>query len=48
MSTLIRAIREKLMSLPDDTVVLPGHGPSSDIGTERQTNYYLTNLGADI
>ena len=48
MSTLIRAIREKLMSLPDDTVVLPGHGPSSDIGTERQTNYYLTNLGADV
>lgn len=43
MSTLIHAIREKLMCLPDETVVLPGHGPSSDIGTERQTNYYLTN-----
>ena len=41
MKSLISAIKEKLMPLPDETVVLPGHGPSSDIGTERQTNYYL-------
>ncbi len=41
MKTLIESIQQKLMPLPDDTMVLPGHGPDSDIGTEKQTNYYL-------
>jgi glyoxylase-like metal-dependent hydrolase (beta-lactamase superfamily II) len=39
--TLIRSIREKLLVLPDDTVVYPGHGPSTTIGRERQSNPYL-------
>lgn len=39
--TLIDSINTKLMPLPDDTVVLPGHGPSSTIGEERQGNPYL-------
>lgn len=38
---LIDNINSKLMSLPDDTVVLPGHGPSSTIGFERSNNPYL-------
>ena len=38
---LIAAIKTKLMPLPDDTVVWPGHGPSSTIGRERRTNPYL-------
>ena len=29
------------MKLPDDTVVLPGHGPATDIGYERRNNPFL-------
>jgi len=38
---LIASIREKLMPLPDDTVVYPGHGPLTTIGHERIHNYFL-------
>lgn len=38
---LIRSIKEKLMVLPDDTKVLPGHGPATDIAWERNHNPYL-------
>jgi hydroxyacylglutathione hydrolase len=37
----IRSIREKLMVLPDDTVVRPGHGPRTTIGKEKLINPYL-------
>jgi glyoxylase-like metal-dependent hydrolase (beta-lactamase superfamily II) len=39
-SLLIRGIREKLFSLPDDTVVFPGHGPATSIGVEKVSNPY--------
>jgi len=39
--TLILAIREKLLTLPDDTVVLPGHGSSTTILHERRCNPFL-------
>lgn len=39
--TLIRSIREQLLTLPDDTRVCPGHGPATDIATEKQHNPYL-------
>ncbi len=39
--TLIRAIKDKLMPLPDDTKVLPGHGPGTTIGWERKCNPFL-------
>ncbi len=39
---LIRSIRESLLTLPDDTVVYPGHGPSTTIGAEKQFNPFLT------
>jgi glyoxylase-like metal-dependent hydrolase (beta-lactamase superfamily II) len=39
--TLMRSIFEKLLMLDGDTRVLPGHGPSSDISTERMTNPFL-------
>lgn len=39
---LARTLREKLMSLPDRTVVYPGHGPSTTIGRERLCNPFLT------
>ncbi len=38
---LIRSIKAKLMELPDDTTVYPGHGPATRIGIERMTNPYL-------
>lgn len=39
--TLMKSIFEKLLMLDGDTRVLPGHGPSSDIATERMTNPFL-------
>ena len=38
---LINAINNKLMTLPDDVVVYPGHGPETSIGYEKQNNPYL-------
>ena len=35
---LFKSIEEQLMTLPDDTIVLPGHGPSTTIGKERASN----------
>lgn len=40
-STLIRSIKEKLMPLPDDTIVYTGHEDMTKIGTERQYNPFL-------
>jgi glyoxylase-like metal-dependent hydrolase (beta-lactamase superfamily II) len=39
--SLMGSIRDRLLSLPDDTVVYPGHGPSSTIGKERRGNPFL-------
>ncbi|WP_019203149.1 MBL fold metallo-hydrolase [Tsukamurella sp. 1534] len=41
---LLDSIAEKLLPLPDDTVVLPGHGPATTIGRERATNPFLQGL----
>jgi len=38
---LIENVRANLMSLPDETRVLPGHGPETTIGQERWTNPFL-------
>ncbi|MEW5421198.1 MBL fold metallo-hydrolase [Amorphus sp. 3PC139-8] len=38
---LISGIKTKLMALPDETVILPGHGEATTIGQERQTNPFL-------
>jgi hydroxyacylglutathione hydrolase len=38
---IIRSIHERLLPLPDTTRVVPGHGPSTDIGRERQTNPFM-------
>jgi glyoxylase-like metal-dependent hydrolase (beta-lactamase superfamily II) len=40
-----KSIREKLLTLPDETVVYPGHGPSTTIGRERKHNPYLAPAG---
>lgn len=39
--TLLRSIRTELFTLPEETVVYPGHGPSTTIGTEKATNPFL-------
>ena len=38
---LISSIRTKLLVLPEQTVVLPGHGPKTTIGRERRSNPFL-------
>lgn len=40
-AALVKAIREKLFVLPDDTVVYPGHGPQTTIGQEKASNPFL-------
>jgi hydroxyacylglutathione hydrolase len=42
---LFNSIRDKLLTLPDDTVVLAGHGPSSTIGEEKAHNPFLLHPG---
>lgn len=37
----LQSIREKIFTLPQDTKVLPGHGPESTIGEEMECNPYL-------
>ncbi len=39
---LIRSVREKIFTLPDDTVLFPGHGPATTVGEERRTNPFFT------
>ena len=34
----------RTLTLPDETVVLPGHGPQTSVGAERRTNPFLTGL----
>ncbi|HOT89837.1 MAG TPA: MBL fold metallo-hydrolase, partial [Bacteroidales bacterium] len=40
-NTLITNIKNKLLVLPDNTIVYPGHGPSTTIGNEKRNNPYL-------
>ncbi len=41
MEVLMRSIRERLLNLPNETVVYPGHGPGTTIGEERIHNPFL-------
>jgi hydroxyacylglutathione hydrolase len=41
MEVLMRSINERLLALPDETVVLSGHGPETTIGEERAHNPFL-------
>jgi hydroxyacylglutathione hydrolase len=41
---MLRSLATKILPLPDDTVVLPGHGPATTIGAERSTNPFLRGL----
>jgi len=39
-NTLITSIKEKLLTLPGNTVVYPGHGESTSVGFEKANNPY--------
>jgi hydroxyacylglutathione hydrolase len=41
MKDILKSIREKLLALPDETLVIPGHGENTTIGEERAENPYL-------
>jgi hydroxyacylglutathione hydrolase len=41
IEVLMRSINEKLLALPDETKVYPGHGPETTIGDERRHNPFL-------
>jgi hydroxyacylglutathione hydrolase len=41
-----RSLRDVVLPMPDDVLVLPGHGPSTTVGRERASNPYLQGLTA--
>jgi len=41
LDEIMRSLRGKLLALPDNTVVFPGHGPATTIGAERDSNPFL-------
>jgi hydroxyacylglutathione hydrolase len=41
MQKIINSLHERVLALPDETVVVPGHGPLTTIGEERETNPFL-------
>ncbi len=41
---ILQSIHDKLLPLPDDTLVIPGHGDNTTIGREKQFNYFLQRM----
>jgi glyoxylase-like metal-dependent hydrolase (beta-lactamase superfamily II) len=41
---MLRSLSEKVLPLPDETWVLPGHGPTTTMAHERATNPFLREL----
>jgi glyoxylase-like metal-dependent hydrolase (beta-lactamase superfamily II) len=46
--TILRSLARVCLTLPDQTVVLSGHGPQTTIGAERRTNPFLAGLDRDV
>jgi len=44
LQTLLRSVKEKVWGLPDDTLILPGHGPETTLGEEKRHNPFLMGL----
>ena len=44
LQTLLSSVREKVWDLPDDTLILPGHGPETTLEKERRSNPFLMGL----
>jgi hydroxyacylglutathione hydrolase len=43
-AAMLRSLRDRVLPQPDDSLVLPGHGPTTTIGRERATNPFLREL----
>lgn len=41
---LLSSIKTRLLNLPENTIVIPGHGPNTTIGREKERNPFLQNL----
>ncbi len=41
---ILRSIHDKYFGLPDETVVVPGHGAVTTLGREKQFNYFLQGI----
>jgi glyoxylase-like metal-dependent hydrolase (beta-lactamase superfamily II) len=41
---ILRSIRDKFLPLPPETLVIPGHGPNTTVGREKEWNYFLRGL----
>jgi len=41
LTDIKNSIRERLLTLPDATLVIPGHGDETSVGAERQDNPYV-------
>jgi hydroxyacylglutathione hydrolase len=44
LATLMRSIRERVLTLPDETVLHTGHGPDTTVGHERRSNPFVTGV----
>ncbi len=42
LEALFRAVREKIFTLPDETILLPGHGPATTVEEEKRSNPFFT------
>ncbi len=42
LRTLVASVKEKIWVLPDETTILPGHGPKTTIGFEKQVNPFVS------
>ncbi len=41
---ILRSLHDRVLALPDETIVIPGHGPTSTIGEERESNPFLQKM----
>lgn len=48
LETLLNSVRAKLFALPDETIVYPGHGPSTTIGEEKRFNPFFQRSVPEI
>jgi hydroxyacylglutathione hydrolase len=39
---LLRSVRSRIFTLPDETILFPGHGPATTVGEEKRTNPFFT------
>jgi hydroxyacylglutathione hydrolase len=44
LQKLLRSVREKVWELPDETAIMPGHGPATTLGEEKRANPFLIGL----